>query len=332
MNFFILFSREGVTQGDPLSMFCYAIGTLPLIRQLKKHRPEPHQSWYADNASAIGKFEDLHLLFKDLATFGSSYGYLPNSSKSILVVPEDRVERAKHYFNDVHGYNFSIQTGARYLGGFIGSDNLRDEYVSSKVTDWVYGVEKLAMVATKNQSHAAYTGFTKSFQHEWTYFQRTIGGIAHLFSDLEASIRTKFLPALQDEPEVDDTLRSLLGLRVKSSGAGIPDPASTCSGNFEQSQVSCSMLIPGIQGKSTFLLADHEKLMRATRNAHVSRRNAEHDSQLSTLLKSLPDDENGKNYRRRIILRGGDTGIWLSTVPNSSNGNILGDQEFTDAF
>ena len=92
------------------------------------------------------------------------------------------------------------------------------------------------------------------------------------------------------------------------------------------------MLIPGIQGKSTFLLADHEKSMRATRNAHVSRRNAEHDSQLSTLLKSLPDDENGKNYRRRIILRGGDTGIWLSTVPNSSNGNILGDQEFTDAF
>ena len=29
-----LYSKKGVTQGDPLSMFIYAIGTLPLIRSL----------------------------------------------------------------------------------------------------------------------------------------------------------------------------------------------------------------------------------------------------------------------------------------------------------
>ena len=39
----------------------------------------------------------------------------------------------------------------------------------------------------------------------------------------------------------------------------------------------------------------------------------------------------GKNYSRRIIARGGNTGIWLSTIPNSVNGNILGAQEFIDA-
>ena len=30
-----LYSKEDVTQGDPLSMFMYVIGTLPLIRSLR---------------------------------------------------------------------------------------------------------------------------------------------------------------------------------------------------------------------------------------------------------------------------------------------------------
>jgi len=33
----LLYSKEGVTQGDQLSMFMYAVGTLPLIQSL--HNP-----------------------------------------------------------------------------------------------------------------------------------------------------------------------------------------------------------------------------------------------------------------------------------------------------
>lgn len=145
-------------------MFCYTIGTLPLIRKLKAMRPaRPHQSWYADDASAIGNFEALHSLFTDLASIGPTFGYLPNASKSILVVPEHRVAAAELFFNSVHRYNISIRTGSRYLGGFIGSEQLQDEYVSSKVSDWEMGIERFVMVATKNQTHAAYTGFSKKF-------------------------------------------------------------------------------------------------------------------------------------------------------------------------
>ena len=38
----LLYSREGVTQGDPLSMFIYAVATIPLITQLGKPMTGSH--------------------------------------------------------------------------------------------------------------------------------------------------------------------------------------------------------------------------------------------------------------------------------------------------
>ena len=53
-----LYSMEDVTQGDPLSMFLYAVGTLPLIQSLKGVS-SCAQIWYADDASACGSLSDL---------------------------------------------------------------------------------------------------------------------------------------------------------------------------------------------------------------------------------------------------------------------------------
>ena len=237
-DFLLLHSKEGVTQGEPIAMIMYAIGPLPLIHKLKSMYPNSHQSWYADDSSAIDTLEDLHSLFDALVDIGPSFGYFPNGSKSIVVVPSEHVERANHYFNKVHGHNFSIKTGARHLGCFVGDEVLRDKYVSSKISDWVYGVSKLAMVATKNQPHAAFTGFFKSLQHEWTFIQRFIPGIGRLFHDLESAIRTNFLPALLDEPAINDNIRDLIAILVKFSGMRIPNLTTTSAQNFEQSQVS----------------------------------------------------------------------------------------------
>ena len=55
----VIFSKEGVTQGDPLSMFGYGIGVLPLIRRLKEEFPSVKQPWYADDAGAGGHFTEL---------------------------------------------------------------------------------------------------------------------------------------------------------------------------------------------------------------------------------------------------------------------------------
>ena len=56
-----IFSKEGVTQGDPLSMFVYGIGLLPLIRILNVSFPG-----YADDAGAGGKSDLTKLHFRML--------------------------------------------------------------------------------------------------------------------------------------------------------------------------------------------------------------------------------------------------------------------------
>jgi hypothetical protein len=58
-----LFSKEGITQGDPLSMFAYGIGILLLIHRLKQEFPTVEQPWYADDAGAGGKFDAIRYLF-----------------------------------------------------------------------------------------------------------------------------------------------------------------------------------------------------------------------------------------------------------------------------
>eukprot|EP00919_Chromeraceae_sp_WS-2016_P022457 GHVR01053312.1.p1 GENE.GHVR01053312.1~~GHVR01053312.1.p1 ORF type:complete len:115 (-),score=14.25 GHVR01053312.1:47-391(-) len=79
-----LYSREGVAQGDPLSMFLYAAGTLPLVQKVKLENVT--QTWYADDASACAKLEDLLQWFKTMSTEGPTYGYYPQPHKCQVIV------------------------------------------------------------------------------------------------------------------------------------------------------------------------------------------------------------------------------------------------------
>jgi hypothetical protein len=53
--------KEGVMQGDPLSMFGYGISILPLIRRLQTEFPAVKQPWYANGTGS--SFPDLKRFF-----------------------------------------------------------------------------------------------------------------------------------------------------------------------------------------------------------------------------------------------------------------------------
>ena len=213
-----LYSKEGVTQGDPLSMFMYALGTLPLIHSLKDVS-KWIQIWYADDATAAGKLELLRHWLEKLILMGKAYGYFPAPTKSYLIVSDSCKELAEKLFND---FGIKIVTHQRMLGGVIGDNAGKELYVKAKIAKWVENVQQLSRFATV-QPQAAYAALTKSLQSEWSYFHRVVPDCTIFFDELEHSLATEFLPALFGT-EVTPTERNLFSLPVHMGGLGIPNP------------------------------------------------------------------------------------------------------------
>ena len=79
-------TQEGTVQGDPLAMAMYAIAVNPLIHRLKHDTTK--QIWFADDATAGGKFNNLREWWDCLINIGPEYGYFPNASKTWPIVKE----------------------------------------------------------------------------------------------------------------------------------------------------------------------------------------------------------------------------------------------------
>ena len=134
-----IFSRKGGVQGNPLSMFCYAVATIPLIRELD----DPslwRQLWFADDSSVIGDISILKTWLDKLLVIqcvGPHFSYYPEPSKSSLIVKISLMPSAEQLFNvsDVR----IVQSG-RFLGGVIG-DQAGVAFMKSKVCEWLCYVE-----------------------------------------------------------------------------------------------------------------------------------------------------------------------------------------------
>ncbi len=80
----------------------YAVSSVPLISSLQDDvgNGNTKQVWYADDASACGKFSSLREWFEKVNELGPLYGYYPEPSKSYLVVKEQCLSEAEMIFED----------------------------------------------------------------------------------------------------------------------------------------------------------------------------------------------------------------------------------------
>ena len=90
----VLWSEEGTTQGDPLTMPMYALATIPLIDQLGGIQ-DITQVWYADNASAAGNLPSIRTWWDRIRSLGPAFGYHANACKMWLIAKEQHLSKAK---------------------------------------------------------------------------------------------------------------------------------------------------------------------------------------------------------------------------------------------
>jgi len=114
----ILLSREGVTQGDPLSMVLYGLALVPLAENLRESVPEVLQPWYADDAAMAGPVQGIAKAMRLLADQGPARGYYPEPAKSIFLCNPTDDATAREVLAE---FAFRHLDGHRYIGGFIGT-------------------------------------------------------------------------------------------------------------------------------------------------------------------------------------------------------------------
>jgi hypothetical protein len=136
-----------------------------------------------------------------------------------------------------------------------------------------------------------------------------------------------FLPTLfGDQYDKDDPRRALAGLPVKWAGLAIPDPTTLAQPNYEASILLCSHILAAFRGIDVFRSTDHLKVIRDVKAELKLRNAAKSESSLNDLASKMSCDNH------RTILRGKETGQWLSVLPSAVNGTQLSAEEFRDAL
>ena len=325
-----LLSREGTTQGDPLAMAMYALGTIPLIDRLKNLNTS--QIWYADDSAACGTLIDLKSWWLSLSRWGPSFGYFPNNKKTTLFVKSEYYNEAINLF---HGTNVRISTeGAMYLGGPIGSELFVGQVLEKKISEWCMELSNLSRAAAM-YPHESYACFTHGITSSWNYLFRIIDfsypSHSIILNPLESAITT-FISALTASASPGDKVRDILSLPTSKGGLGIVIPRLYSLDQHKASKIICNPLVNLMLSSNSEM--DYDEIIsciscqkevktivvKDKRKSNVERFNSIYETSNLTFQRSLDlASEKGAS-------------IWLTSLPIDINGFALNKTSFRDAL
>ena len=330
----VILSQEGTTQGDPLAMAFFALASVPLIKAVAVDLST--QVWFADDAACGGVLMRLRQWWDNLCIMGPKYGYFPNAEKTYLIVKPEKEEEASRLFQ---GTNITIcETGKRYLGGALGSNEFALSLTREKVTMWVHDLDRLAKFAT-TEPHAAFAVLTHGLVSRWMYAIRVAEpSVEDLLKPLETVIRQKIIPALTGQPPPDDTTRKLLALPPRFGGLGISDITAIAKVQQQVSKEVSDPLVNLITEKldngeiGGGCLAD--EIIKATAEQRLAKQRLKRQNEqelkieAETVVASLPPAQ------RDCALAAQEKGAssWVGAVPIERVGFALPKGAFKDAI
>ena len=140
-------------------------------------------------------------------------------------------------------------------------------------------------------------------------------------------MRSHFLPALLGLATIPDGLRERLKQPVRNGGLGIPNPCERSDALFEASEKMTESLTASLlDNKSAFSVGDYIMRSREARDKCRTKRHKLTDMELQQYLSTSTPEE------ARFTRRSGETGVCLTTIHHTFNGNVLSKEEFRDSL
>ena len=189
----------------------------------------------------------------------------------------------------------------------------------------VQDVEELSLIA-KDEPQLALAAFTKALCHRWTFVQRTIPNIEHLFDPLEHAIHHKLIPALTGR-EVSDLERKMLSLPVRMGGMGILNPAETANREYSASIAITGKLKELIINQEMTLKEYDQKMVNEVSKS-ISSLKEEALKVKAAEIKANLDDNKARLFQ---LAQEKGCGSWLTALPIQSMGYVLNKEEFKDS-
>ena len=204
-----------------------------------------------------------------------------------------------------------------HMGAVIGSETLKETYVQNKVNKWVEDVVELAKIAD-DEPQAAYASFTKAISHRWTYVQRTIPNISHLFMPLEDAIRNQLIPSLVGR-KISQIEPRILALPVRLGGMGIRNPTMS-SEEFDASSSITENLTGIIVNQESDFTNYNEEEVKKCINAVKTRK----ERRMEDELKQIEELVDEKTKRILELAQEKGSGAWLTALPIQALGYTPG--------
>ena len=290
----------------------------------------PRQLWYADDGNGIGAFKSTIAWATLAKTKGVKYGYYINTIKSVIIVQPGDEERVRTLLLDTPFADAEIRTGTAFVGGYVGDAQGQKEYIDSKAKEWVRALKQMVDIGCESP-HQLFAAYTCSFQHKWTYVQRTVQANGSSYEPVEKVIKEDLLPAVTKWLEVSPDERQLLGLPVRAGGLGIVDPTEKAKSNYAVSRKATEHLVAALLGEEKWNARIHHKTFTSATSDHKAVCNA----QYTKLAKEFAGDNSRvEPAMRRAVGRASEypTGHFLTVKPTKASGTTLRPCEFWDGI